>query len=194
MKYGQSAPQKTVRNMSTKDNLGTLPINLYAQVQPTITPLDFSKIAEDGQDGARTTAHHDNSGDVVFLASDATSGRAVVYVLEERLTASTKKAKSRLFEGDPFNPSIFYSEGAVEINVKDIGGSLEETVRGDGNNELTENEFIRYQSRMIECVDAVTIEEAREISEGLDTDQDRAEDARPRRAFLVFFKHYLHLL
>ena len=31
-------------------------------------------------------------------------------------------------------------------------------------------------------MDAVTIEEAREISEGLDTDQDRAEDARPRRA------------
>ena len=50
------------------------------------------------------------------------------------------------------------------------------------NIELTENEFIRYQSRMIECVDAVTIEEAREISEGQDTDQDRGEDVRPRRA------------
>ena len=167
MKYGQSVPQKTVRNMSTKDNPGTLPINLYAQVQPTITPLDFSKIAEDGQDGARTTAHHDNSHellytsqDVVFIASDATSGRTVVYELGERLTASTKKAKARLFEGDPFNPSIFYSEGVVEINVKDIGGSLEETVRRDGNIKLTENEFTRYQSRMthsmIECVDAVT--------------------------------------
>ena len=35
---------------------------------------------------------------------------------------------------------------------------------------------------MTECVDAVTIEEAREISEGLDTDQDRAEDGRSRRA------------
>ena len=35
---------------------------------------------------------------------------------------------------------------------------------------------------MIECVEAVTIEEAREISENLDTDKDRAEDARPRRA------------
>ena len=83
MKYGQSVPQKTVRNMSTKDNPGTLPINLYAQVQPTITPLDFSNIAEDGQDGARTSAHHDNSHellytseDVVFLASDATSAWA----------------------------------------------------------------------------------------------------------------------
>ena len=64
--------------MSTKDNPCTLPINLYAQVQPTITPLDFSKIAGDRQDGARTTAHHDNSHellytsrDVDFLASDA---------------------------------------------------------------------------------------------------------------------------
>ena len=64
--------------MSTKDNPCTLLINLYAQVQPTIMPLDFSKIAGDRQDGARTTAHYDNSHellstsrDVVFLASDA---------------------------------------------------------------------------------------------------------------------------
>ena len=63
--------------MSTKDNPCTLPINLYAQVQPTITPLDFSKIAVDRQDGARTTAHYDNSHEHfytsidVFLASDA---------------------------------------------------------------------------------------------------------------------------
>ena len=42
--------------------------------------------------------------------------------------------------------------------------------------------FTRYQSRMIECVDGVTIEEAKKISEGLDTDQDRAEDARSRYA------------
>ena len=41
-----------------------------------------------GQDSARTTAHYDNSQellytskDVVFLPSDATSGRTVVYVL-----------------------------------------------------------------------------------------------------------------
>ena len=87
-----------------------------------------------------------------------------------------------LFEGDPFNLLIFYTEGVVEINVKDIGGSLEETVRGDGNIELTENEFIRYRSRMIECVDAVTIEEARKISGGLYTDQHCAEDVKPRPA------------
>ena len=54
MKYGQSVPQRTVRNMSTKDNPGTLPINLDAQVQLTATPLNFSKIA---QDVTRTTSH-----------------------------------------------------------------------------------------------------------------------------------------
>ena len=36
--YGQSVPQKTVRNMTTKDNPGTLPINLYA----TDSPTDFT--------------------------------------------------------------------------------------------------------------------------------------------------------
>ena len=100
----------------------------------------------------------------------------VVFVQEESITASTKKAKASLFESDPFNPLIVYT-GVVEINVKDIGGSSEETFRGDNNIELTENEFIRYQSRMIECVNAVTIKEAtEEISEGLNIDQDRAED------------------
>ena len=47
----------------------------------------------------------------------------MVYVLEESITASTTKAKARLFEGDPFNPLIFYTEGVVKINVKDIDGS-----------------------------------------------------------------------
>ena len=39
-------PQKTVRNMSTKDNPGTLPINLYLTEQPTSQPFDFGKIEE----------------------------------------------------------------------------------------------------------------------------------------------------
>jgi len=141
----------------------------------------------------------------------------VVYLLEESITASTKTAKARLFEGDPFNPLIFYTDKVVKINAKNIGGSLEETVRGNGNIELTENELKGYQSRMIECVDAVTIEEARKISEGLDTDQVlqrmQGQDVHPvrerghirtifyitttekvRSGFVVFPKHYLHLL
>ena len=46
IKHGQSVPQKTVRNMSTKDNPGTLSINLYITEQPTSQPIDFGKIEE----------------------------------------------------------------------------------------------------------------------------------------------------
>ena len=81
-----------------------------------------------------------------------------------------------------FNPLIFTEEGVVEINAKEISGSLVETVAGDSNLELTENEFLIYQSRMIECVDAVTIEEAREIRERQDIDEENAADTRPRCA------------
>ena len=44
--YGQSVPQKTVRNMTTKDKPGTLPIDLYAADSPTVQPLDFTVLSE----------------------------------------------------------------------------------------------------------------------------------------------------
>ena len=44
--YGQIVPQKTVRNMTTKDNPGTLPINLFAADSPTVQPLDFTVLSE----------------------------------------------------------------------------------------------------------------------------------------------------
>ena len=40
------SPPKTVRNMTTKDNPGTLPINLYAADSPTVQPLDFTVLSE----------------------------------------------------------------------------------------------------------------------------------------------------
>ena len=46
--YGQSVPQKTVRNMTTKNSgtPGTLPINLYANDSQTVQPLDFTVLSE----------------------------------------------------------------------------------------------------------------------------------------------------
>ena len=44
--YGQSVLQKTVRNMTTKDNPGTLPINFYAADSLTLQPLDCTMLSE----------------------------------------------------------------------------------------------------------------------------------------------------
>ena len=44
--YGQSVPNKTLRNMTTKDNPETLPINVYAGDSLTVQPLDFAVLNE----------------------------------------------------------------------------------------------------------------------------------------------------
>ena len=44
--HGQSVPQKTVRNMTAKDNPGILPINLYSVGPPDVQPLDLTKLRD----------------------------------------------------------------------------------------------------------------------------------------------------
>ena len=119
-----------------------------------------------------------------FLSSDARSGRTALHVLQQAIIgASTRKKKANLFRGDPFNPLVFTEEYVVEITVKDIGRSVKEMlIVRDGNLELTEDELISYQSRAIECVDAVTIEEAREIGEDNGNDEHEGRVMRLRRA------------
>ena len=78
---------------------------------------------------------------------------------DDNLLTTKKRKGATLSEGDSFNPLIFTEEEVVEVNEKEISGSLEEIVAGDSNLELelTENEFLRYQSKLIGCVDAMTI-------------------------------------
>ena len=73
--------------MRTKDNPGTLPMNLYLTEQPTSQPFDFGKIGEVQGETTKTvvTARREKgrregssdlvqwSGDIVYLASDASS-------------------------------------------------------------------------------------------------------------------------
>ena len=87
IKHGQSVAQKTVRNMSTKDNPGTLPMNHYLTEHPTSQPFDFGKVREvQGEttetlviarrERERKKGSSDlvqSSGDIFYLASDASS-------------------------------------------------------------------------------------------------------------------------
>ena len=58
---------------------------------------------------------------IVYLASDASSSRLKLYVLQEDVTSSaTKKARAVCFDNDPFNPLTFTEDTEKEINAKDI--------------------------------------------------------------------------
>ena len=119
--------------------------------------------------------------ETVCLASDASSSKMKLYVLQQEVTTATKKARAMCFDADVFNPLTLTEEAERETNVKDICGSLAESFVNDKIIEMTENEFIHYQSHMISQVDAVTIEEAREC-EGEDQEQSNTTLRRSRRA------------
>jgi hypothetical protein len=42
----------------------------------------------------------------------------MIYLLQENVSVSTKKARSTIFEGDPFNSLIFTEGGVVKVNAK----------------------------------------------------------------------------
>ena len=92
--------------MSTKDNPGTPPINLYLTEQPTSQPLDFGKIGEvqgeaavtaregEGEERSTDRSRVHLSGDIVFLVPDGRpSSKMELYVLKQDVSAATKKAR-----------------------------------------------------------------------------------------------------
>ena len=135
---------KTVRNMSTKDNPGTLSMNLYLTEQPTSQPFDFGRIGEvQGEtvvsarrpERGRKEGSSDlvqSPGDIVYLASDASSCKMKLYVLQQDVTTATKKARAMCFDADVFNTLTFTEEI----------GSLKESFVNDKIIEMTENEFL----------------------------------------------------
>ena len=82
--------------MSTKDNPGTLPVDLYLTEQSTSQPTDFCAI---GKSNKGSATGKENSIDrvysresIVYLALDASSSRLKLYVLQEDVTSPTQKA------------------------------------------------------------------------------------------------------
>ena len=59
--YHQSVPQKTIRNITTKDN----PINLYAANSLTVQPLDLTVLSE----AAATPVTHIETKETLYKLS-----------------------------------------------------------------------------------------------------------------------------
>ena len=106
-----------------------------------------------------------------------------LYVLQQDVTTATKKARAMCFDADVFNPLTFTEEAEREISVKDTCGSLKESFVNDKIIEMSENEFIYYQSHMFGHIESVTIEEAREC---VGEDLRRSRKARKRANFDEF--------
>ena len=78
-----------------------------------------------GGGGSSDLVH--SSGEIVYLASEASSCKIKLYVLQQDVTTVTKKARRMCFDADVSHPSTFKEEAEREISVWDICGSLKES-------------------------------------------------------------------
>ena len=98
VEHGQSVRQMTVRNFSTKDKPGTLPLNVYLLEEPTPHPLDLSKTS-------RQTDETDNSHDQLKDLSVVTNVSPVDILQPRKPIIACVRAG---FQPSEARPSPFY--------------------------------------------------------------------------------------
>ena len=123
--YGQSVSQKIVQNMTTKDNPGTLPINLYAADALTVKPLDFTMLSE----AAAVPVPHKETTETFYklrqivcvkAVSSDTRQLFIMACLQENVSVGMKRVKSKVFIQDPFNPVLFTEDKERYVGVSNI--------------------------------------------------------------------------
>ena len=182
-----------------KGQPSTLPVNLYLTEQSTSQPIDFCAIGQSnmgsatGKENPIDRVHSRES--IVYLASDASSSRLKLYVFQENVTSATKKARTVCFDNDPLNPLTFTEDTEKEINTKNICGVVTEAFLSNWTIEMTQKKkkFVVYQSTMIDYVDSVTIDEAREClgeDDMQSTNTSRRSTRSRKRNHLSEFMYY----
>lgn len=166
---GKSVPQKTVRNLSTKDNPGTLPVNLYQGKKIAFKSIDLDKFHEavnghqkDKQITVKLSALYEAHHVVCMKAKRLTICKLLESVmLSEGGTRSPKKVKVIHFKRDPFSSNTFYERGEKAIHTKDIICRVEEISYSKDPSEVTIEEEAYYNllAHVLEHQDQVSIDE-----------------------------------
>ncbi len=113
--YGRSVPQKTVRNMSTKDNPGTLPIALYEENDKgNCEIVDFSTIAQ-----LSDSTSSDSHESIIFKPGDYVAWKDKdelnICKLIERITSKSKSVDATIFQQHPFIQTEFHEDRVCKV-------------------------------------------------------------------------------
>ena len=195
--HGQSVPQKTVRNMTTKDNPGTLPINLYAADAPTVQPLDFAVLSE----AAPVTVPQREEtlykqSQIVCLKADSSDTPQLLTMacLQENVSDGMKRVKAIVFMQDPFNPVLFTEVAERYVNVSNIVCALTCYNYREDTLELEEHDLILLLDVLQHTNEVITVAEAAESVEltemAVDEFQHERITRRRQRRFESDFFYY----
>ncbi len=155
-------PQKTVRNMTTKDNPGTLPVNLYV-IDPLVEPADFEQLASSNQRETSIEKEQEcqySKGQIVCMNNG--KGSFTFAGLLESVPFTKKKAKVVVFAENQFNQLIYHEKDKRCIPVNDIICHVEKSQKHLDYIEIDEDEFLIILQEIIKQFDVLTENEVRE--------------------------------
>ena len=175
--YSQSVPQKTVQKVTTKDNSGTLPINLFAANSPT--------------EAAAVSVPHRETTETLYKLSQIVCVKAdfndshrlsIVVCLQENVSVGMKRVKTKVFIQDPFDPVLFTKDEERYVDVRNIVHALTCYNCREDVVELEEGNLILLLDVLHRTNEVVTVAEAAETVEMTETAADEVQHGRiPRR-------------
>ena len=185
--------------MTTKDNPGTLPINLYAADAPTVQPLDFAVLSEAAAvtvPQRETTETLYKQSQIVCLKADSSDTPQLLTMacLQENVSDGMKRVKAIVFMQDPFNPVLFTEVAERYVNVSNIVCALTCYNYREDTLELEEHDLILLLDVLQHTNEVITVAEAAESVEltemAVDEFQHERITRRRKRRFESDFFYY----
>jgi len=140
VEFGQSVRQVTVRNLSTKDKPGTLPINIYALQLPKPKLVDFTDVTNQNES---SDVEASNLADNIFIKSGSfvylkrCPFRLTLLKLTENIfDDSTQPCKAVSYVSDIIEATQFNKAGNCEITRENIAGCLNHNLLEESQDKL----------------------------------------------------------
>lgn len=192
--FGKPVRQLTVRNQSTKDNVGTLPLFAYSTPDPPPRPLDFSITDDLASVASRNTDTHRESHNVAvlfeansvlilkrdYIPRVINQGPFFVGTVEADIS---DEEQNIFYDVQLFVPSfedcvLFTFYGKERIHRDSIAGKVDEGhfERGDNFVKLTEMSYEAFLRHQNDVEDLLPDKESCEESSDLDSEDESQAD------------------
>ena len=174
--------------MTTKDNPGTLPINLYATDSPTVQPLDFTVLSEAAADPVphrETTETFYKQSQIVYVKADSSDTRHlfIMACLQENVSVGMKrvKLKPKCSFKILSTPVLFTEDAERYVDVSNIVCALTCYNYREDILELEEGDLILLLGVLHHPNEVITVAEAAETVEMTETPTNEVQHERISR-------------
>jgi hypothetical protein len=175
----------TVRNMSTKDKPGTLPLNAYVKKSTPSTPFTFGSIGsnEDTPDDIAEQIVYFKAKTLLIMKEKDVNGKVVLVHVLQDVFDHEKMVKVQFLVQDVNNPCLFKLEnlGEIAISMVEIVCLDDASSLDSDELKISECDFEKLWRSVSDSGDLVTTSEELEIESDCSLENKIAQEVQPYR-------------